>query len=99
MTDTTLPSPRRNRVVALRYEHNSAAPRIIARGEGFVAEQLIARAEEAGVPVRAEPELVELLLKLDLNELVPPTLYAAVAEVLAWAYRIDGRETNKAETD
>lgn len=93
MTDTLSPAPRRNRVVALRYEHNSAAPRVIARGEGFVAEQLIARAEEAGVPVRAEPELVELLLKLDLNELVPPTLYAAVAEVLAWAYRIDGRPT------
>lgn len=91
--DIAPPAPRRSRVVALRYEHNAASPRVIARGEGFVAEQLIARAEEAGVPIRAEPELVELLLNLNLNELVPPTLYAAVAEVLAWAYRVDARSS------
>ena len=85
--------PPRTRAVALRYESNTGAPRILAKGQGFVAERLLARAEELGVPLRAEPELVELLLQLELNQVIPPALYAAVAEVLAWAYDVDKRST------
>lgn len=83
--------PPRTRAVALRYESNAGAPRVLAKGQGFVAERLLARAEELGVPLRAEPELVELLLQLELNQVIPATLYAAVAEVLAWAYDVDRR--------
>jgi flagellar biosynthesis protein len=83
----------RRRAVALRYESNAGAPRVLAKGQGFVAERLLARAQELGVPLRAEPELVELLLQLELNQVIPPTLYAAVAEVLAWAYDVDRRTT------
>ena len=81
------------KAVALAYEANSAAPRITGQGEGFVAEAILAKAKEFGIPTRAEPELVEFLMQLKLNELVPPKLYAAVAEVLAWAYEIDGKFT------
>ena len=81
------------KAVALAYEVNSAAPRITGQGEGFVAEAILAKAKEFGIPTRAEPELVEFLMQLKLNELVPPKLYAAVAEVLAWAYEIDGKFT------
>jgi len=77
------------RAVALHYEANAAAPRVVAKGQGFVAQTLLDRAAEAGIPVREAPELIELLMQLDLNELIPPALYAAVAEVLAWAYRLD----------
>ena len=57
-----------------------------------MAEAILAKAEEFGIPTRIEPELVEFLMQLKLNELVPPKLYAAVAEVLAWAYEIDGKK-------
>jgi flagellar biosynthesis protein len=79
------------KAVALAYESHSAAPRITGQGEGFVAEAILAKAKEFGIPTRVEPELVEFLMQLKLNELVPPKLYAAVAEVLAWAYEIDGK--------
>jgi flagellar biosynthesis protein len=79
------------KAVALKYEVNSAAPRVTGQGEGFVAEAILAKAEEMGIPTRTEPELVEFLMQLKLNDLVPPKLYAAVAEVLAWAYEIDNK--------
>ncbi len=79
------------KAVALAYEINSAAPRITGQGEGFVADAILAKAKEMGIPTRTEPELVEFLMQLKLNELVPPKLYAAVAEVLAWAYEEDGK--------
>ena len=79
------------KAVALKYEVNSAAPRVTGQGEGVVAEAILAKAEEMGIPTRTEPELVEFLMQLKLNDLVPPKLYAAVAEVLAWAYEIDNK--------
>ena len=79
------------KAVALAYETNSAAPRITGQGEGFIADAILAKAKELGIPTRTEPELVEFLMQLKLNELVPPKLYAAVAEVLAWAYEVDGK--------
>jgi flagellar biosynthesis protein len=85
------------KAVALTYEINSAAPRITGQGEGFVADAILAKAKEMGIPTRAEPELVEFLMQLKLNELVPPKLYAAVAEVLAWAYEEDGKQISRSE--
>ena len=63
----------------------------MAKGSGYTAETIIERAKEYQVPIAIEPELVELLVQLDLNQLIPPQLYAAVAEVLAWAYQVDGK--------
>jgi flagellar biosynthesis protein len=83
------------KAVALVYENNSAAPRVTGQGEGFIADAILAKAEEFGIPTRIEPELVEFLMQLKLNELVPPKLYAAVAEVLAWAYAIDSQNKSK----
>ena len=80
------------KAVALAYEINSSAPRVMGQGEGFVADAILAKAKELGIPTRTEPELVEFLMQLKLNELVPPKLYAAVAEVLAWAYELDGKQ-------
>ena len=70
---------------------DTAAPRIVAKGAGFMAQVIEQRAKEHEIPVAIEPELVELLVQLDLNSLIPPELYAAVAEVLAWAFEVDGR--------
>lgn len=86
------------KAVALTYELNSSAPRITGQGEGFIADAILAKAKEMGIPTRTEPELVEFLMQLKLNELVPPKLYAAVAEVLAWAYEIDGKQVPQSRT-
>ena len=75
--------------VALAYSQTDAAPRVVAKGRGLVAEQIIARAREHGVYVHESPELVSLLLQIDLDQRIPPQLYIAVAELLAWIYRLE----------
>ena len=80
-----------SQAVALRYEANAMAPRIVAKGEGVTAQAIVARAEAAGVPINAAPDLVQLLMKLDLTLVIPPQLYAVVAQVLVWAYSVDAR--------
>ena len=87
------------KAVALKYEMNSAAPRVTGQGQGFVAEAILAKAKELGIPTRVEPELVEFLMQLKLNDVVPPKLYAAVAEVLAWAYEVDGKTVPKPKAE
>jgi flagellar biosynthesis protein len=75
--------------VALAYREGSAAPQVTAKGRGIVAEQIIARAREAGVYVHQSRDLVGLLMQVDLDQHIPPQLYVAVAELLAWLYRIE----------
>lgn len=82
---------RNNKAVALLYEQHSLAPRVVAKGHGLIAQSILERAREHDIPISIEPELVELLVQLDLDALIPPQLYAAVAEVLAWAYRVEER--------
>jgi flagellar biosynthesis protein len=77
------------KAVALKYEANSTAPRVTGQGEGHIAQAIIDKAKLMGIPTKVEPELVEFLMQVKLNDIVPPKLYAAVAEVLAWAYKID----------
>ncbi len=75
--------------VALAYGSHAVAPRILAKGSGLLAEVIIARAKEMGVPLTAEPEVVSILMQLEVDEFIPPTLYAVVAEILVWAYSLD----------
>ncbi len=82
----------RKKAAALRYtEGVDAAPRVVARGRGWLAEKMIALAREHGVPVHEDRALVEILSTLDTHEEIPPELYRAVAEVLAFIYRTNGR--------
>ncbi len=82
--------------VALSYSDGDAsrglAPSVVATGQGLIAETIIAKAREAGVPVHASRELVAALMHFDLDQRVPPALYVAVAEVLAWVYRLEHKE-------
>jgi len=77
--------------VAIGYTLASTAPKILAKGKGEIALAILERARELNIPTRSEPALLAFLLELDLYEVVPPELYAAVAQVLAWAYEQDGR--------
>lgn len=79
--------------VALAYHQTEAAPRVVARGRGLVAEQIIARAHEHGIYVHESPELVALLMQVDLDQHIPPQLYLAVAELLAWLYRLESTQS------
>lgn len=75
--------------VALAYESGEAAPRVVAKGNGLIAQEIIDRARAAGVYVHESRELVALLMQVDLDQRIPPELYIAVAELLAWIYRLE----------
>jgi flagellar biosynthesis protein len=77
--------------VALAYREGDAAPRVVAKGRGVLAEEIIRRAGEAGIYVHGSSELVGLLMQVDLDRHIPPQLYVAVAELLAWIWRIEQR--------
>jgi len=79
--------------VALAYREDEGAPRVVAKGRGLLAQTILARAKEAGVYVHESPELVALLMQVDLDSRIPPQLYVAVAELLAWLYRLEQGET------
>jgi flagellar biosynthesis protein len=81
--------PRRNAVVALRWE-GRGVPRVTAKGRGETAERILRVAEESGVPLREDPALVTVLSQVDLGREIPETLYRAVAEVIAFAYSLRG---------
>jgi flagellar biosynthesis protein len=81
-------TPPRLRVAALRYDHPAdRAPKLVARGDGHVAEKIIALAREHGVPIHEDRELVATLARLDLDEDIPVEVYQVVAEILAFLYR------------
>ena len=75
--------------IALAYRQTDAAPRVVAKGKGLIAEEIIARAREHGVYVHESPELEALLTQVDIDEHIPSQLYLAVAELLAWLYRLE----------
>ncbi|MDO8651601.1 MAG: EscU/YscU/HrcU family type III secretion system export apparatus switch protein [Undibacterium sp.] len=85
----TKPNPNMQNAVAIAYQTGDAAPRIVAKGKGLIAEAIIARAKEHGVYVHQSKELVSLLMKVDLDHDIPPALYRVVAELLAWLYHIE----------
>ncbi len=87
-----IPHPYRREATALSYQPGDHAPKITATGKGYVAERIIAAALEAGVPVRSDPGLAKALAALDFGEHVPEELYRAVAEALAWAYKLDAEQ-------
>jgi len=90
----------RRRAAAVAYAQpdveRGAPPRVVAKGEARLADEIIARAQAAGVPIHESRELVSLLMQVDLDSHIPPALYIAVAEVLAWVYRIEGRAAQAA---
>lgn len=80
------------RAVALHYDPQPlATPSVVAAGQGGVARQILAAARAAGVDIVEDPDLMEVLGRLPVGEDIPPELFQAVAEILAFLYRINGR--------
>lgn len=82
--------------VALAYREGQSAPKVVAKGRDLVAQEIIKRAKEAGVYVHESSELVALLMQVDLDDRIPPQLYVAVAELLAWLYKLEQGKTSLA---
>jgi flagellar biosynthesis protein len=83
---------KRQLAVALAYRSHEAAPRVVAQGHGVIAQAIIERARKHGVYVHESEELVGLLMQVELDQHIPPQLYLAVAELLAWLYRLEHGE-------
>ena len=83
-------SPQMKKAVALMYDRErDNAPRIVAAGNGYVAEQILALAQKNNIPMHKDQILAETLLNFQVNTEIPPVLYKAVAEVLALVYKLD----------
>lgn len=86
------PAPKhRPSAVAVAYDKHDSAPRVVAKGYGTVADNIIRNAKEHGLYVHESPELVGLLMRVDLDAHIPPQLYVAIAELLAWLYSLEHR--------
>lgn len=84
--------PPRSKAVALRYNAaKEEAPRVVATGQGHVADQIVRIALDHGITIRQDADLVEILAKLDLDALIPLEAFAAVAEILSYIYRTQGK--------
>ncbi len=86
------PPNKRQLAVALAYHGHEPAPRVVAQGRGLIAQAIIQRAKEHGVFVHESEDLVGLLMQVELDQHIPPQLYMAVAELLAWLYRLEQGE-------
>jgi flagellar biosynthesis protein len=78
--------------VALAYGAGDPAPKVVAKGQGLIADQIIERARAAGVFLHESKELVALLMDIDLDSQIPPALYRAIAELLAWLYYVESAQ-------
>jgi len=81
------------KAVALQYDPlKNRSPRVTAKGQGLVADKIIQLAREHGIPVKDDPDLVEVLSGLELEAEIPPSVYVVVAELLAFAYSMNGKK-------
>ncbi len=86
----------RKEAVAIRYDDKKdKAPRVVAKGAGFIADQIVAAAKKHTVPVFQNRTLTAMLMAVELDREIPPDLYKAVAEVLAHVYRLDQKRRKR----
>ena len=84
---------KRKKAAALRYRQGQdKTPVLTAKGQGKTAEMIIRLAREHNIPLKEDPRIIELLCTLELNQEIPPELYKAVAEILAFIYRMGGKQ-------
>jgi flagellar biosynthesis protein len=75
--------------VAIAYEPQEEAPKVIASGKGYLADKIVERAKEAEIPVHKDSKLADTLSKLEIGEMIPPELYDVVAEILVFVDKMD----------
>ena len=86
--------PIHKKAVALRYDRRQDdAPKVIAKGQGLVAQKIIDLAKEHGIPIKDDPDLIEVLSSLEINQEIPSEIYVAVAELLAFVYSMNSNRS------
>ena len=91
MSDTDKP----RKAAALQYDRDrDRAPKLVAKGQGHVAERIMQIAQENQIPIQQDPSLVEILSRMDLLEEIPPECHRVVAEILAFIYRTQEKLNN-----
>jgi len=83
------------KAVALKYDLGDTAPKVVASGQGYVAEKILENADKNDIPVYQDKELAEELTRLDLGDDIPPELYEIVAQILIYVSDLDKRESLK----
>ena len=86
---------KRKQAIALEYNPDDMAPRVIASGMGGLADKIIAKAKESNVPVHQDSKLADTLSRLEIGDMIPPELYEVVAEILVF---VDAMDKIKAKT-
>lgn len=90
-----MPDSKPKKAVALKYDDEAGtAPVVVASGQGDIAERIIELAQEAGLQITTDPDLSELLAQIPIGQEIPEELYQAVAEVLAYVYRLNAKDGN-----
>ena len=83
-------NPVLHKAVSLQYKKGkNAAPKVTAKGHGWMADRIIKMAQENNIPIREDKDLLHLLSEIDVGKEVPESLYKVVAELLAWVYQIN----------
>jgi len=78
--------------VSIEYQ-GTGAPKVTAKGKGYIADEIIQKAKALGIPIQEDPVLVELLGQVELNHEIPEELYEAIVQVLIFAYQVSGKNT------
>lgn len=90
------PNDPHRRAAALHYEYGKGgAPTLVAKGQGYVADKILASAQQHGVPIHHDPALVDALSRLDLGQQIPTELFSAVATVIAFVYRLKMQQESR----
>jgi flagellar biosynthesis protein len=80
----------RKYAVSLEYDgQKNKAPKVSAKGQGPIAEKIISLAQQHNIPIKEDPDLVQILSQIDINQEIPPSIYKVVAELLTFVYQIN----------
>ncbi len=83
---------KKKQALAIHYDKNTdSAPKIVAKGKGVMADKIIELARKHNIPMHEDPDLIEVLSKLDLGQEIPPELYKLIAEVLVFVYKSNNK--------
>ncbi len=80
-----------NIAISIKYSTEESAPKVTAKGYGYIAEEILHIAKENNIPIKQDAELTELLAQVEIDEEIPQILYEAVAQILVFAYQLSGK--------
>ena len=84
----------KKKAVALGYNRSQDnAPKVLASGAGEIANKIISLAKEHDIPIKEDPDLIEILSKVEVDQEIPPNLYKAVAEIVSFLYKITNKKS------